>query len=174
MVNLWMRRHHGSALSAALPNILLLSALYLVSQNPSGSSHAFSASRTSAAKARRRASATTSTPTSMAGYASDGDGEPGRIDEEEGVGKIPPPSFGSSQAAGDSRDGAMDDGRTLYAVLGASPHATRSQLKRLYIAKAKESHPDALLSFNPSSSTDAPPGLQRGRPRLEGAIRLPR
>ena len=38
---------------------------------------------------------------------------------------------------------------TLYEILGASPNDSRSQLKKRYLALAKESHPDALLAKQP-------------------------
>mmetsp|Transcript_16361 Transcript_16361/g.25427 ORF Transcript_16361/g.25427 Transcript_16361/m.25427 type:complete len:216 (-) Transcript_16361:322-969(-) len=49
--------------------------------------------------------------------------------------------------------------KTLYDILGASPTATKAEIKKLYIALAKQTHPDAQIgrtSSNSSSREDLP------------------
>jgi hypothetical protein len=45
--------------------------------------------------------------------------------------------------------------RTLYDILGASPMATKEELKKCYVKMAKLSHPDAKLSQNNNSGGGA-------------------
>jgi hypothetical protein len=44
--------------------------------------------------------------------------------------------------------------RTLYEILGASPTASRSELKQNYIRLARATHPDALIGVNVTGSDD--------------------
>jgi DnaJ domain len=43
---------------------------------------------------------------------------------------------------------------TLYDILGASPTASRSELKQHYIKLARATHPDALIGLNVTASDD--------------------
>lgn len=64
-------------------------------------------------------------------------------------------------AVGGDEDGATSslDGpgsnRTLYDVLQCSPNATRAEMKRSYVALARQTHPDALLALDPNSVPDS-------------------
>jgi len=44
-----------------------------------------------------------------------------------------------------SSSSSTDTTKTLYDILGASPDATRSELKRAYVTLARQTHPDAIL-----------------------------
>ena len=45
--------------------------------------------------------------------------------------------------------------KTLYDVLGASPDATRDELKRLYVTLARETHPDAIVGKSAKEREEA-------------------
>lgn len=53
------------------------------------------------------------------------------------------PGFGD---ANEKQNSVPMKERTLYDILGAVPTATKEELKRQYIAMAKRTHPDALIS----------------------------
>lgn len=46
-------------------------------------------------------------------------------------------------------------GETLYEILGASPDASRAELKKHYSELAKKTHPDALIGQNVSEATSS-------------------
>jgi curved DNA-binding protein CbpA len=70
----------------------------------------------------------------------------------------PPENTASSEEAGDDNDvNAHNDmvKRTLYEILGATPNATKGELRRKYVALARTTHPDALIGSNATVSYES-------------------
>ena len=57
----------------------------------------------------------------------------------------------------------ITDDKNLYEILGASPSMSRSEIKRLYINLAKQTHPDSYNNNNNNNSNDATDQLNEDR-----------
>jgi hypothetical protein len=72
------------------------------------------------------------------------------------VGSSPAPNDNKQQSQDSPRNvdaNAKKDPRSLYEILGASPTDSRSDLKRKYVALAKQTHPDAIRGSSAIEAT---------------------
>lgn len=66
----------------------------------------------------------------------------------------PPMNGASKQNTSKEKDMLLEDERSLYEILGASPDATRDELKKLYVKLARETHPDATVGLGPEERSE--------------------